>query len=72
MLEDIPVKQVFPEEEHRPNWRFVLRDEPVITVRELFSAFAQLSHAVGRAKVFVAEHHDEENAPRSFLAIEHL
>ena len=37
-LEDITVKQVFPEEEHRPNWRFVPRDEPVITVREFFSA----------------------------------
>ena len=27
-LEDITVKQVFPEEEHRPNWRIVPRDEP--------------------------------------------
>jgi predicted transcriptional regulator len=36
-LEEIPVKQVFREEEHRPNWRFVPRNEPVIRARELFS-----------------------------------
>jgi predicted transcriptional regulator len=36
-LEEIPVNEVFHEEEQRLNWSFVPRNEPVITVRELFS-----------------------------------